>query len=306
MKENQYNVPILLIAFNRPNITQKVFNEIKKIEPKQLFFSVDGPREGMPGEDKLCEATKDIIKQVNWKCEVKTLFNENNLGCGIAPMQAISWFFENVEEGIILEDDCIPTQSFFRYSQELLEHYRNNEKIMVISGNNFQFGQKRGEASYYFSIYPHTWGWATWRRAWKHFDFAIKSLPEFKTNNNIQNIFKDKSIQKYWLEIFDKVYGGKRGDIWDYQWLYAVWSNNGLAIIPNVNLVSNEGFGPEATHTKKPDKKISGLKTEDIHFPLIHPETIKPNTVADTFTSSFFFQRNEGLKGKLKKILKLT
>jgi len=306
MKENQYNVPILLIAFNRPNITQKVFNEIKKIEPKQLFFSVDGPRETKFGEDKLCEVTKDIIKQVNWKCEVKTLFHENNLGCGIAPMQAISWFFENVEEGIILEDDCIPTQSFFRYTQELLEDYRNNERIMVISGNNFQFGQKRGEASYYFSIYPHTWGWATWKRAWKHFDFAIEGLPEFKTNNNIQNIFKDKSVQKYWLEIFDKVYGGKRSDIWDYQWLYAVWSNNGLAIIPNVNLVSNEGFGPEATHTKKPDKKISGLKTEDIHFPLIHPETIKPNTVADIFTSSFFFQRNEGLKGKLKKILKLT
>lgn len=304
MKENQYNVPILLIAFNRANITQKVFAEIRKIKPRQLFMSVDGPRDTKPGEDKLCEATRDIIKRVDWDCEVHTLFHEKNLGCGKAVSGAITRFFEVVNEGVILEDDCLPHPSFFKYCEELLARYRNNERVMMISGDNFQ-DDTRGRASYYLSVYPHIWGWATWKRAWKYYDLKMESFPSFKKENTIKTIVPDQEEQKYWLDIFQTYFENRGKDTWDYQWLYTIWSKNALAITPNVNLVTNIGFDQNATHTKTLDKKITNMKTADISFPLIHPKNLEPDRMADHYTFYSFFVRNEGLKSKLKRFLKL-
>ncbi|MCK5605254.1 FkbM family methyltransferase, partial [Candidatus Pacearchaeota archaeon] len=244
--------PVLFIVFNRPDTTQQVFSAIRKAQPKQLFVACDGPREDRAGEWEKCQQTRDIIKQVDWDCEVKTLFQEQNLGCGLGPATAITWFFDNVEEGIILEDDCLPHPDFFPFCQQLLDYYRSNERIMHISGDNFQYGRKRGHASYYFSIYTHTWGWATWRRAWKHYDFYLTSVEH-------------------------------RKHAWDMQWMISVGNNNGLAVLPNVNLVSNIGCGPNATHTKD-TARYTNLPTESLVFPLVHPKIISPNKAADRYT----------------------
>jgi len=201
--------PVLFLIFNRPNTTQKVFNAIRQAKPKQLFVAADGPRKGKEGEKEKYEQAREIIEQVDWNCEVRTLFREKNLGCKIAASSAIDWFFENVDEGIILEDDCLPSQSFFRFCQELLEYYRDDTRIMMISGNNFQFGKVRGEGSYYFSKYAHVWGWATWRRAWKHYDVNMKNFEDFLKSNQIINIFKIKQQQKYWMKILQLVYDYK-------------------------------------------------------------------------------------------------
>ena len=244
--------PILLIIFNRPDTTQQVFNAIRQAQPRQLFVAADGPREDKDGEAEKCQRTREIVKQVDWDCEVRTLFQEKNLGCGLGPVTAINWFFENAEEGIILEDDCLPHPGFFVFCETLLDYYRDNEKIMHISGNNFQYGRKRGNASYYFSTYTHNWGWATWRRAWKHFDFYCTSAEH-------------------------------RKHVWDKQWEISARKQGGLAILPNVNLVSNIGFGPDATHTFGA-ARYANLSTQSLAFPLVHPKRISRNKAADRYT----------------------
>lgn len=293
--------PVLLIAFNRPDVTQKVFDEIRKAKPAQFFMAVDGPRDDRPEEKALVQAVCDIARQVDWECEIATLFREKNLGCAIGVESAITWFFKNVEEGIILEDDCVPHQSFFQFCQEMLAKYRDENKIMLISGDNFQQGKKRGDASYYFSIYPNIWGWATWRRAWEYFDLNIKTFPQFMAEGKIEHIFKNKDTQKYWLDIFQKFYSGQRKDTWDYQWLYAVWLRNGLTVVPNVNLISNIGFGPEATHTNTPNPATTNIKTRELYFPIKHPSVIESYKEADAFTFSVLFNREGTASAKVRK-----
>jgi len=265
MIKNKFNTPILLLIFNRPEITQIVFNEIRKLKPAKLFIAADGPRSGVTGEKERCDRTRKITDQVNWDCDLKVLLQEKNLGCGLGPTTGINWFFENVDEGIILEDDCIPDQSFFYFCQELLEYYRDNKKIMHISGDNFQYGKKRGFSSYYFSKYAHGWGWATWRRAWKY--------------NNINLL--NQELRKH---------------IWDKQWYLSMRKQKGLAVLPNVNLVSNIGTGDGATHTNEP-VHYANLPAKQMIFPLIHPKIIIRHRLADFFTNRNMF------KGSFKRLV---
>ena len=280
--------PVLFLIFNRPDTTQKVFNAIRQAKPKQLFVAADGPRSDREGELEKCQKAREIATSVDWNCEVKTLFRDKNLGCKIAVSSAIDWFFENVEEGIILEDDCLPSQSFFWFCQELLKYYRNDTRVIHISGNNFQFGQKRGEGTYYFSKYAHIWGWATWKRAWKYFDVSMKSFKKFKTGNQIENIFKINQQKKYWMRIFQKVYHNKI-DTWDYQWAYTCFINNGFCIIPNDNLVSNIGFGENSVHTKDSNNILSNMEVKDIKN-IIHPNFIIVDQEADCYTSKICYE----------------
>jgi len=284
---NQLHTPILFLIFNRPDTTQRIFNAIKQVKPKQLFVAADGPRPDKEGEIEKCEQVKKIIEQVDWDCEVKTLFREKNLGCKIAVSSAINWFFENIEEGIILEDDCLPSQSFFWFCQELLEYYGNDTRIMTISGNNFQFGKVIGEGSYYFSKHVHLWGWATWKRAWRYYDVDIKSFEKFKKEGQINNIFRIKQQQKYWMKIFQITYSSKI-NTWDYQWAYTCFINNGLCVTPNVNLVSNIGFGIDSTHTKDKNSIFSKTEIKDIKN-IIHPHFILVNQEADNLDSTLNF-----------------
>ena len=233
-------VPVLFLIFNRPETTERVFNTIRRYKPAKLFIAADGPREDKPGEKKKCERTRKIVEKIDWPCEVKRLYRDKNLGCKLAVSGAITWFFKNVEEGIVLEDDCLPDATFFNYCRVLLKKYHNDPKIMHIGGNNFQNGIHRGEknASYYFSKYPHIWGWATWKRSWKKYDADLRGWRKIKSNNIFGHM---KFIEKiFWSQNFDSVVMEVL-DTWDYQWGFACKINNGLAIIPKVNLITNLG-----------------------------------------------------------------
>jgi len=283
------NVPLLFLIFNRPDTTQQVFNEIRKAQPAQLFVAADGPRKNQVADYELCKKTREIIRQVDWDCRVFTRFQDENLGCRHAVSSAITWFFSNVEEGIILEDDCIPDQSFFRFCQELLEKYRDDERIMMVSGNNFQFGKRRTNYSYYFSKYFHIWGWATWKRAWNYYDVDMKSWPKIKDGRWLIDILKDKNAEKFWEKIFENTYRGTI-NTWDFQWVFSCWIQNGLAILPNVNLVKNIGFDGNATHTKGKNKQAN-LSVNSIHFPLKNPEFVIADNEADARTQLLLMQK---------------
>ena len=270
-----FKTPILFIVFNRPDTTSRVFDEIRKIKPSKLYIVADGPRIDKIGEKERCEEVRNIIDKVDWDCEVFKNYSDINLGCKKRVSSGIDWFFENVEEGIILEDDCLPSQSFFYYCQELLEKYKDNDQIAVISGNNFNL-KKIGEGDYYFSRIPHIWGWATWRRSWKNYDINMHNYPSFRKEKNINKIWSNKRIQKYWTYIFDEVYKNNIST-WDYQLSFSVFLNNKLCICPNTNLVSNIGFGESFTNTLILDKKVAELNRGEISLPLIHPEKIEYN-----------------------------
>ena len=291
---NKLETPILFVIFNRPDTTEKVFNEIKKIKPKKLFVSADGPRENKPGEKEKCLAARKIIDRIDWECEVYKKYSDANLGCKIGVSSGIDWFFKNVEQGIILEDDCLPAQSFFKFCEELLEKYKNNEKIMMISGDNFQNNRRRGDDSYYFSKLSHIWGWATWRRAWEHYSVNMEGYPKFKQDKKINAIWSKEYIRKYWLDTFDQAYENKI-DTWDYQWAFSIWKMDGLCVIPNYNLISNIGFRDDATHTKSANK-LANQKIQSMDI-IKHPFKIEQNKKADNYYSKIF------KKSLFKKIL---
>jgi hypothetical protein len=283
-----FQTPILFLIFNRPDTTKLVFESIKRIKPAKLYIAADGARKHKVGEDLLCKETRSIIDLIDWECEIKTLFRNENLGCKIAVSSAIDWFFENEEQGIILEDDCLPNESFYIYCETLLNYYASNERIMHISGNNFQDGNVRGNGSYYFSNYNHIWGWATWKRAWKAYNVDLSFLTETETETLIEKQFDTKKERLFWNNIFKKVINKTIGT-WDYQWTYAVWKNNGLSILPNKNMIANIGFNNNGTHTSGVDiLGLSNMKTFSISK-IIHPTEIEINKKADKYGLDHYF-----------------
>lgn len=277
---NNFQTPILFIIFNRPDTTLQVFSEIKKIKPAKLYVVADGSRVNKAGEKEKCDETRKIMDLVDWECEIFKNYSDINLGCKKRVSSGIDWFFKNVEQGIILEDDCLPDQSFFKFCEEILDKYKNDERVGMISGDNFQFGQIKNEFSYYFSRYSHIWGWATWRRAWEKYDVNISSWPQIKNDKVLNRIFNNRQDVYYWSAIFDDVYNNKI-DTWDYQWSFTCFVNNYLSVMPNVNLISNIGFNQgEATHTKRVGK-FSNMTTSELTFPLKVPESIIRSVESD-------------------------
>ncbi|GIK10626.1 MAG TPA: hypothetical protein PKC99_14140 [Anaerolineales bacterium] len=275
--------PILFVIFNRPDLTQQVFARIQEVKPAQLFVAADGPRDNHPDDMKLCVETRRIIEQVDWPCEIHTMFRETNLGCRKGVSLAIDWFFENVESGIILEDDCLPDLTFFHYCTELLSRYKNDERIMVISGDNFQQGIQRTQYSYYYSHFPQIWGWATWRRAWRYYDDEMSRWPELSNTSWLIDIHDNQLAAKYWCNIFNRTYRNEINS-WGYRWLYSCWVQGGLSVSPEVNLVSNIGFDLRATHTKSFNRKMANLPAMTMQFPLRHPPSVVRQIAADQFT----------------------
>lgn len=283
-----FQTPILFLIFNRPDTTKAVFEEIKKQKPKYLYIAADGPRLHVPDDIKKCKAVRDLVlDSIDWDCDVKTLFREENLGCGIAVSGAIDWFFDNVEYGIILEDDCLPHPSFFNYCRDLLERYKDETSIYAINGSNLSEEIKFGNASYFFSNYIFVWGWASWRRAWKQYDFELKKLEDFKSGDAIKRIDNRKVFRDYWIPIFEKV-RNKEIDTWDYQWSFSIWNHHGVVIAPNVNLISNMGFGIDATHTTT-SSPFENLHTQDIGN-IVHPKNIEVSKNADRYISDVCFR----------------
>ncbi len=297
--------PILFLIFNRPDTTKLVFDSIKKVKPTKLYIAADGPRTSKPHEDILCNETRSIINQIDWKCEVKTLFRSENLGCKLAVSSAIDWFFENEEQGIILEDDCLPHLSFYNYCETLLEYYKDDFRVGHIGGDNFQKGIKRGDGSYYFSQYNFIWGWATWRRSWKNYDVEMRDYPSFKSNHGLEKIFRRKIEHQFWYKGFDNMFNGLINS-WDFQWAFANWKTNSISILPNVNLVSNIGFGDGATHTKNSGNKyIENLPTVPIERSLIHPKLVEVDIKADEFAFDLLYKTPSVFNLVSKRALKI-
>ncbi len=282
----QLTTPVAFIIFNRPDTTARVFEAIRQAKPPKLLVIADGAREDKPGEAEKCTAARAIINQVDWECEVLTNYSDVNLGCRQRVSSGLDWVFEQVEEAIILEDDCLPHPTFFRYCQELLEKYRDDERIMMISGDNFQFGLNRTEYSYYFSNYGHIWGWASWRRAWTKYDDSMQIWTELRNNGWLNHVLQNDQAVAHWSRIFQGVYDGF--NTWDYIWQYTLWANSGLTILPHINLVSNIGFG-SGTHTITNNNKLANMKLQALEFPLQHPPFVIRNTQADNYTELTIF-----------------
>lgn len=257
---NQFNTPILFLIFNRPDTTQVVFNAIKKIKPKYLFIAADGPRSGNESDKEKCKEARNIIKQIDWDCEVKTLFKDENLGCGKAESKAMNWFFENVEEGIILEDDCLPTDSFFMFCQLMLEKYRNNNHVGSISGTNYLFGYHDYEYSYYFSKHAYFWGWATWRRVWNLYNFNDSIFPN---KFYLRKYFNNSLSYDYYLDMFEN-FKYNNIDTWDVQMNATLITNKLYQIIPISNQISNIGIN--GTHNSKHISSSIKMSIKNIDF----------------------------------------
>jgi len=276
--------PVLLLIFNRPDITREVMAQIREAEPPKLFVGADGPRADQPDEADHCEQARQVATHVDWNCEVHTLFRDENMGCKQAVSSAITWFFEHVEAGIILEDDCIPHPTFFSYCAELLERYREDERVMVISGDNFQPPTRTYDSSYYFSTHMHCWGWATWRRAWKKYDGQVSVWHDLRGTGWLEGWLGSEDEAEYWQRIFDKVYR-EEVDSWAYPWTFTCWKEHGLTILPAVNLVSNIGFDVRATHTDNENSDRASLSTKPLSFPLDHPIGVCRDYKSDRYTS---------------------
>ncbi len=284
----QFDTPILFMIFNRLDTARAVLAAIKKVKPSRLFIAADGPRLGVPGEEQRCrELRKYILENIDWDCRVETLFRPENLGIQRAPRSSLDWFFRANESGIILEDDCLPNDSFFPFCAKLLKKYQDDPRIMHISGNFFQ-PQPIGAGDYYFSRIPHIWGWATWRRAWEKYDLDMKTYEQFLSSRKLRQYFPDRYSQTAWQHLFDQVYY-KKSTTWDFQWTYALFDNGGLAINPNRNLVRNIGFGPQAENCLDPQDRFANLPTTELDFPLRVPATMNPNLTADRYTTRHNF-----------------
>jgi FkbM family methyltransferase len=270
--------PLLFLIFNRPEPTKRVFEEIRKARPSKLFVAADGPRPDRREDIEKCQQTRDIINNIDWPCEVKTLFQEKNLGCKIGATTGISWFFDQVEEGIVLEDDCLPHPSFFPFCEEMLAHFRHEEKIIMIDGYNIA-GSSHIPYSYTYSRYGHLWGWASWRRVWKQYDVTMKIWDKPENRKKIRKAMNDRYQWNYREWLYNETYHGRK-DTWDYQWESYRLFHGQLSVIPATNMIENLGFGADATHTKQLTSHLI-IPGQEITFPLVHNPHIIPDDSYD-------------------------
>ncbi len=297
--------PIAFFIFNRPDTTTQVFETIRRAQPKQLLVIADGPRRDRETDAERCQAARAVIERVDWDCQVLKNYAETNMGCRQRVASGLTWVFEQVEEAIILEDDCVPHPSFFQFCQELLERYRHDERVMSVSGSNIQRGQLGTGDSYYFSRYPYMWGWATWRRAWEYYHVEMPDWILVKDTTWLRDILHDSQAEKHWSKVFQKTFEGQI-DTWDFAFVLSCWLQNGWSIHPGVNLVSNIGFHPEATHTKDNSSPFAALPVESIGFPLQHPRFLLRNIAADNFATKKAFNETLSMqiRAKIRKTLK--
>jgi len=273
----QSQTSVVFLIFNRPDTTARVFETIRRAQPPRLFVIADGPRPDHPSDAEKCATARSVIDQVDWDCEVLTNYADTNLGCGRRVSSGLDWVFETVEEAIILEDDCVPHPTFFRFCEEVLERYRDDERVMMITGTNV-LPKLDIHESYLFSRYFNIWGWATWRRAWKKYDFSMTDWERLRAQKQVRYFYPQPYMVKHITKMFDLAYQN-RIDTWDVQWFYCCLFNNGLCAVPCVNLISN--IGMVGTHTRPgmddPSVPTFALDVENI----IHPDQVFANVLYD-------------------------
>jgi hypothetical protein len=276
-----------MMVFNRPEPTQKVFEAIRAARPPRLYVAADGARADRPGERALCEKTRAVATDVDWPCEVRTLFQEHNKGCKHGCAEAISWFFENEEEGIVFEDDDVPVPSFFALCDELLERYRHDTRVGQIGGLNPAAAHFMAKKSYVFTVYPFIWGWAGWRRAWKTYDLEMKDWPAWRDRGGLASLSAgNKRFERYWTSILDLTHAGEI-NTYDYQWIFACWANGMVSIVPAVNQIDNIGFGADATHTVGPAPVyVRTNPAAPLPLPLTHPEQVLVDPVFERIVNT--------------------
>lgn len=274
------DISIAYIIFNRPRHTRETFQAIRAARPARLFIIADGPRPGHPTDAERCKAVREVVADIDWPCEVQRNYADQNLGLKRRVSSGLDWVFSQVESAIILEDDCLPHPDFFPFCQELLERYKDDERVWTITGNNNQDGKKRSNDAYYFSKYGHCWGWATWRRAWAQYDGDIKFWPEWKLSQDLRDKTPDPFEQSYWIDIFDRIYL-KKIDSWAYPWMTCLWYHGGLTATPRVNLVTNIGVGPDSTHTLAEEDQ-PGVPVKPLGS-ITHPAEVKQHLKADQY-----------------------
>lgn len=281
-----YNIPILFLIFARPDTTQRVFERIRDIQPTRLYIAADAPRRDHLDEIERSKETRRIIEKIDWPCTVYKLFRSDNLGCKIAVSSAITWFFQNEEYGVILEDDCLPDLSFFPFCEELLIRYKEDDRIGHIGGNNFFSDIIRGGISYDFCSFSHIWGWATWRRVWDNYDVNFSFWEDLKLDKKRRkSIFKSINEEIYFSSfISDAIKNKNRINTWDTQYFFMLRTQNLLSILPSSNLVTNIGLNdPNATHTISKKNEESYILSKSIEFPLNHPKYIMTNREYDDY-----------------------
>jgi hypothetical protein len=282
-----FDTPVLFLIFNRPDHAQKVFNEIKKQQPKKLFVHADGPRNLERSDYQKClESRKIIEQQVDWDCDLHLLFREETLGCGIGPASAISWFFEHVKEGIIIEEDCLPHPDFFGYCSELLDRYRSDERIMVIGATTYR-DDYPCDNSYAFTLYGTMAAWATWKRVWDMYDYTLSRFTRDQLKDKLKKHFYSRFEYKNWLGLYDWIVKDEFHSYWDWQLHFTIFYNSGIAIRPGQNMISNIGTGPDATHTAySVNESFRANRPVFATLPLDHP----PAVIIDKKRDSRFYK----------------
>jgi len=254
--------PILFLIYNRSEITKKAFSAIRQEKPDALFIAADGPKNGDKGDFIKCKKTREVTEEIDWKCDVHRLYRKKNLGLKTSVYQAISWFFENVNEGIILEDDCVPHPSFFTFCEEMLQKYKNDSRVMHVSGSCFLPENMTNKNAYYFSKYAQVWGWATWKRAWEKMDYKMFKWKGFNKLEKYNSIFSYYWERVYWRVMANAVMKGKINS-WAYRWQFSLWENGGKSISPGKNLVRNIGLH-SGTHINT-NVEVLGRRAESIN-----------------------------------------
>jgi hypothetical protein len=274
--------PVVLLVFNRPGPTARVLEAVAKVRPRTLLVVADGPRPDRPRDAEQCDATRGLFDRVDWPCDIVRNFAPVNIGCSRRVASGITWAFEQVQEAIILEDDCVPHPSFFPFCEELLERYRDDERVMHIAGSTYRRHAIATPYSYFFSLFNGCWGWATWRRAWRHFDAAVTRWDHLRHRSWLADLLEDQRAVEYWRREFEDAHA-HQGDasMWDHQWTFACWANSGLSIVPRENLVTNIGCGEDATHMYGGDDPTANLPVAEVAFPLSHPPGVLQLREAD-------------------------
>ena len=296
MADWQLNTPVAFLIFNRPDTTERVFEAIRAARPPMLLVVADGPRPGRQGEAELCQATRGIIDRVDWPCQVMTDFSDQNLGCKKRISSGLDWVFSKVEEAIILEDDCLPHPTFFRFCEEMLVRYRQDERVMMITGTNFLVDKLDIRESYCFSRYFAIWGWATWKRAWDKYDLAMSGWEAYREQDQLKSFYTQNFMRKHLSKAFDAVFRGEI-DTWDYQWAYTCLFNNGLSIVPSLNMISNIGYVGVHTkaRTRNHDLPVFAIELDQ----MIHPVHVMPNRLHDDPFFEMGF--NKSLASRIRK-----
>lgn len=299
------DTPVLLLTWRRPHTLRHVIDAIRPIAPGHLFVASDGPRADRPEEAAQVAATRRLIDDaIDWPCRIERRYSDVHQGCHLGVSRAITWFFEQVEAGIILEDDCVPHPDFFRWTTELLAHYRDDTRVWCLSGGNRQDGAWRGEASYFFGRIPLVWGWATWRRCWMHYDDTLARWPALRDGGLLETLFEDPRERQYWRTIWQRLVDEGTPDSWAYRWVFTCVSQGGLTAMPNRNLVANIGFGDDATHTRT--ARFATPIDQGLDDPITHPAVVRRSAEADAHYFRTRCERRERFPALVRRLVTRT